>query len=98
MLYVDAHPLVTIEIQPGFGEQVQRVWCAHVVVDAEAKVELPCADLGGKIAVLVAERDAQLDELEQIDVASQCLVVVVRRAFECAYWPRDDTGELGVLV
>lgn len=77
MFNIDTHPLVTVKVETCLGEQIQRVWCAHVVVDAEAEVELPCTDVWWEVSILVAECDAELDEFEQIDITAQCLVVVI---------------------
>lgn len=97
MLDFDTHPFMAVKVKSGFGEEVQRVGGTHVVVDAESEVELPCADVGRQVTVLVAQCDAELNEFEQVDVTAQRLVVVVRRTLECAYWPRNDTWEFGVL-
>ncbi len=64
---------------------------------AESKVELPRRALGREVAVLVREGDADLYDLEQVDVAAHGLVVVVRRRLEAAYRAGDDAGEFGVL-
>ncbi|KAI3486171.1 hypothetical protein L1887_50312 [Cichorium endivia] len=93
VLHIDAHPLVSVKVESGLGQKIQRVRGAHVVavvsakvglvrgrsphdrsvtmpceawqwesrgdvLDAESEVELPCADVGWQVAVLVAEGDA----------------------------------------
>ena len=45
--------------------------------DAKLKVELPGGHVLGKVALFVCEGDADLDKLEEIDVAAHGLVVVV---------------------
>lgn len=66
-------------------------------LDAETKVELPCANVRRRVALLIAQCDAELDELEQIDVTPQCLVVIIAGPLECTDWSSDDAWELGVL-
>ena len=62
------------------------------------EVELPCRDILRIVPILVCQRDADLDYLEQVDITSHRLVVVVRRGLELAYWSRNDTGEFGILA
>ena len=50
-----------------------------------------------EVALLVRERESDLDDLEEVDITPHGLVVVVRRRFECPYWTRDDSRELRVL-
>lgn len=50
-----------------------------------------------RIALLVAERDTQLDDLEHVDITSHGLEVVIRAGLEAAYRSRDDSREFGVL-
>jgi hypothetical protein len=54
--------------------------------------------LGRQVAVGSPDGDAQLDGLEEIDVAPESLVVIRRFVFKVANGPRDDARELGVLV
>ena len=67
-----------------------------------AEVELPDAVLlvvgtaGREVSSLVGEGETELDHLEQVDVRSQCLVVVLGVGFECSDRSADDTGELRV--
>lgn len=51
-------------------------------LDVEPKVELPGADSRSEFPVLVGEGEAELNDPEQVDVASQGLVVVVARTSE----------------
>lgn len=50
---------------------------ASYVPDAKVEIELPRRDVLREITFLVCERDADLDELEEIDVATHGLVVIV---------------------
>ena len=50
-----------------------------------------------EVALLVRERESDLDDLEEVDITPHGLVVVVRRRFECPYWTRDDSREFRVL-
>lgn len=63
----------------------------------EPKVELPRRGLWWKVAILVRERDADLNDLEKVDIAAHCLVVVVGRSLEVSYWARYNTRKLGIL-
>lgn len=47
------------------------------IPDAKLEVKLPCRDVLRKVAFFVREGNANLDELQEIDVASHCLVVIV---------------------
>jgi hypothetical protein len=49
------------------------------------------------VALYVEEGDAELDNLEQINVAANCLVVIRGFGVEVSDGSRDNTGELGVL-
>lgn len=62
----------------------------------EFEVELPGGVAGRRLAILVHERQAQLDDAQQIDVAAQHLVLVVSRRPELANRLGDDARELGV--
>ena len=66
-------------------------------LDTEAKVELPCTWLRWHVPLRVRERDANLDDLEQVDVTAHRLVVVLRRRLPLPYRARNDAGEFGVL-
>jgi hypothetical protein len=70
----------------------------HHSPGTEPKIELPGADLGRVVPVFIAECDAQLDQLEQIDITSKRLIVVVRRAFEGSDWSRYYSRKLSVLL
>lgn len=52
---------------------------------------------GGDIAFDREEGDAELYDLEQVDIAADCLVVVRGFGVEVANGPRYDTGELCIL-
>jgi len=67
------------------------------VLDIELKVELPRADAGSQGAGRVREREAELDDVEHVDVDAQRLVVVVARALEGADRPRWYAREFSVL-
>ena len=65
---------------------------------AEVEVELPSGNILGIVAVLVCQRKADLDDLEEVDITSHRLVVVVGRRLEGTDRTRDNTRELSVLV
>jgi pyruvate kinase len=52
---------------------------------------------GRNVAADVEEGDAELDDLEEIDVATDGLVVVRGFGVEIADWAGDDTGKFSVL-
>ena len=100
---IDAVSFILIEIDPGLAEQLDGVVCEDVGGEVElAEVELPDAVLavvgtaGREVSSLVGEREAELDHLEQVDVRSQGLVVVLGVGFESSDRSADDPGELGV--
>lgn len=51
----------------------------------ELEVELPCAGILRDISVFVCKGNAQLDHLEQIDIAAQSLIMIVGRGAKVAY-------------
>lgn len=72
---VDAVFVVPLEINPALPQELDGVVGEDVLVNVEfAKVELPDAARAGfvaargKVAVLVGESEAQLDEFEHVDV------------------------------
>jgi len=56
-----------------------RVLGVQVLHQVEFKVELPSADALGKVPRPVEQRDAELDEFEQVHVALDQLVLVLVR-------------------
>ena len=50
-----------------------------------------------EVALLVRERESDLDDLEEVDITPHGLVVVVRRRLEAPYRSRHDSWKLGVL-
>ena len=65
--------------------------------EREFEVELEGADARGQLTLLVTEGEADLDYLQQVDVAAQRLVVKVGRRLEGANGTGDDPRELCVL-
>lgn len=68
------------------------------LLDAEMEVELPGADVLRSVTILVCKCDADLYDLQQVNIAPHSLVVIVRRSLERADWPSDDARELRVLA
>jgi hypothetical protein len=62
---------VLLEVDPAIGEEIYTLWGIHVVVEGESKVELPGADGFCEVAVLVCEGNSQLDDTEEVDIASR---------------------------
>ena len=109
-----SHLLVSLEVDAGFLQQLDRVRGVHVVAGpesdyrgaanagggslyAEVKVELPCRHVLGIVSVFVGQCDADLYYLEQVDVTSHSLVVVVRGRLKRSNRTRDDARKLGIL-
>ena len=66
--------------------------------EVEFEVELPRRRAGGVVPVLVHEREPELDDLQEVDVAAQQLVLVVHGAAELANRSDHHTREFCVLV
>lgn len=66
--------------------------------EVELEVELPRRRPEGIVSVLVHERKAELDDLQEVDVTPQQLVLVVHRAAKLTDRPDDNSGEFSVLV
>eukprot|EP00308_Calcidiscus_leptoporus_P025129 CAMPEP_0119376206 /NCGR_PEP_ID=MMETSP1334-20130426/39513_1 /TAXON_ID=127549 /ORGANISM="Calcidiscus leptoporus, Strain RCC1130" /LENGTH=341 /DNA_ID=CAMNT_0007394727 /DNA_START=40 /DNA_END=1065 /DNA_ORIENTATION=+ len=88
--------LVPTEVDARARKEIDRVLRVDVVVEGELEVELVRAHIWRELAVLIAQREAELDDLQEIDVATDRLVVKVRGRLEVANRPRNHTGELGV--
>ena len=70
--------LVLLELNARVLQEVHGVLGVHVLGEVEAEVELPRGDAAlGQIAALVQEGQAELDDLEEVDVAAKELVLVV---------------------
>ena len=61
------------------------------------EVELPCGHVLGVVPILVRDGQADLDDLQQVDVTPHGLVMVVGGGLERPYWPSYDARKLGVL-
>lgn len=62
--------LVLLELNARVLQQFDTVLCVHVLGEVEFEVELPCRVRPARgFAVLVQEREAQLDDAQEIDVA-----------------------------
>lgn len=66
--------------------------------EVELEVELPRRRAGRIVSVFVHKREAELDDLQKVDVTPQQLVLVVHCAAELADRPDDDAGEFCVLT
>lgn len=64
----------------------------------ELEVKLPRRRAGWIVAILVHEREAELNDLQQVDVAPKQLVLVVHCATELADWSDNNAREFCVLV
>lgn len=97
VLVVDTIVQEPVKVEPGLGQELERVGRTHVVVHIEPEVELPCTGVRRKVSFLVAHRDTQLDQMQEIDVAAKCLVVIIGRSPEIANRARNDPRKLGIL-
>lgn len=77
--------------QDVLGERKQHL------LHAEVEVELPCRDILRIVPILVRECDADLYYLEQVDITSHRLVVVIGGRLERANRARNDTRKFGIL-
>jgi hypothetical protein len=73
------------------GQQIDAVLGVDVFGDLKAEVELPCRDARWRIAIFVEECQADLDDLEEVDVAAQQLVLVRLGRVELAQRFGDDS-------
>lgn len=48
----------------------------------EVEVKLPCVPLCGYLPLSIGQGDSELDELQDINVAAHCLVMIIRRCFK----------------
>ena len=69
----------------------------RAALQGEFEVELEGADARGQLALLVAEGEPDLNELQKVDVGSQRLIVKVGGRLEGADGAGDDPWELCVL-
>ena len=77
-----------------------RGWLAGWIknaLDAEVEVELPRGHVLWVVPVLVRDGEADLDDLQQVDVTPHGLVVVVGGGLERPYWPSYNTWKFCVL-
>lgn len=65
--------------------------------DAELEIKLPRCDILRKVALLVCECDPDLNEFQEVDIASHGLVVVVRGGLKSTNRPRNHSWELSIL-
>lgn len=100
-LGVDPFLAVPLEVDAALPEELDGVGSEDVALQVElAEIELPdaaaAAAAGREVAALVGESEAELDELEHVDVGLESGVVEVGAAAEGAEGAADDAGELGV--
>ena len=63
----------------------------------ECKIELPCTCSRRTFSVLIEEGDTELNDLQQITIALECLVVVVGGCLEVSQRSRYDAREFSIL-
>jgi len=77
---------VFFELDARVLEQVDGVLGVHVLRQVELEVELPGGGTAFRqLSLVVQEGQPQLDDLQEVDVASQELVLVVGGGFELAW-------------
>jgi hypothetical protein len=67
------------------------------LLDTELEIKLPSRALLRKVAFLVRQRNADLNDLQQVNIASHCLVVVIGGCLEGSYWASHNPREFRVL-
>jgi hypothetical protein len=76
---------VFFELDARVLEQVDGVLGVHVLRQVELEVELPGGGTAFRqLSLVVQEGQPQLDDLQEVDVASQELILVVGGGFELA--------------
>jgi len=71
--------------------------CVCGGLEVEFEIELPGANAGWKGASLIGEGEAELDDLEEVDVTPQGLVVELLTRSEFSDRPRNNARKLCVL-
>lgn len=66
--------------------------------EVKFKVELPCCRAGRIVSIFVHEREAELDDLQEVDVAPEQLVLVVHCAAELSDGPDHHSRKFCVLI
>lgn len=66
--------------------------------EVELKIKLPRCGAGRIVSIFVHEGEAELDDLQEVDVAPEQLVLVVHCAAELADGPDHHSRKLCVLV
>lgn len=66
--------------------------------EVELEVELPRRRARRIVPILVHEREAELDDLQEVDVTPQQLVLVVHCAAKLSDWPDNHSREFCVLM
>ena len=80
---VDAVTLVLVELDARVLQQVNAVLGVHVLGQVELEVELPRGyTVGRQVCRLVHESQAELDDLERVDIAPEQLILIVGRGSE----------------
>lgn len=67
------------------------------VREIKLEIELPGAEAWWCLALLIKKGESQLDDLQEVNITTQQLVLVVCIASELTYWPRNHSRELCVL-
>ena len=71
---------------------------ARSVPKRELEVKLPRAAIFWHISVLIRKSDAELNDFQHVDIALECLEVIVIRGFKHADRSRHHAGEFGILI
>ena len=76
-------------------EEVDGILGVHIFCEIEFEVKLIAKD-GGSFALVVHERDTELDDFEQVDVATQQLILIIRSGAEFSDRSGHDSREFRV--
>ena len=74
----------------GSALEIGLLWQTLHLRKVELEVELPSAGILGYVAILIRKGHAELDHFEKIHIAAKCLVMVVSRGAEVAYWKKNE--------
>ena len=96
ILGIDSLFLVSLEIEPRCLQKFDGVRRIHIVIEVEAKVELPNAFPFGLSPILITQCESELNDLQEVDVATQGLIMIIRRGFESADRSSNDPREFGI--
>lgn len=76
LLDVDSLFVVLFEVDSAFCEHLDGVLSIDILIEIKLEIELPSTDTGGQIALSITKSETELNDFEQIDIASKSLIVI----------------------